>query len=220
MHRLPASAVLWTARSSNVKTGDVPTAWVGRTRAESLASCGACPLKASRNCYAQYGTPAIAAASTRKAAASGADRGLRQALADAIGRIPGSPIAPTRAMRALRWRETARAVARAGLDLVAYTHQWRERTDLAPYAMASCDSVADVDAATARGYRATVVLSAAEASEPDLLRTPAGRPIVVCPAQRSDRVTCNSCRLCAAARPGPVIGFIDHGPRTRSSEQK
>ena len=56
------------ARSANVKTGDIPTVWVGRSLAESRESCAGCPLLASGDCYAQYGSPSFAIASVRRAA--------------------------------------------------------------------------------------------------------------------------------------------------------
>jgi hypothetical protein len=48
--------------------------------------------------------------------------------------------------------------------------------------------------------------------------TPAGRPVVVCPAQTHDNVTCMTCRLCA--RPErPIIGFLAHGSGAKRVEQ-
>ena len=42
--------------------------------------------------------------------------------------------------------------------------------------------------------------------------TPAGRRIVLCPAQTRDNVTCESCQLCAKQdRHGVIIGFRAHG---------
>jgi len=45
---------------------------------------------------------------------------------------------------------------------------------------------------------------------PALLKTPKGRTIVVCPAQRSD-ITCAECGLCAKAWRKSIVGFVAHG---------
>ena len=45
---------------------------------------------------------------------------------------------------------------------------------------------------------------------PSSLTTPAGRRVIVCPAQRSDR-TCADCGLCAKSDRGFIIGFLPHG---------
>lgn len=48
-------------------------------------------------------------------------------------------------------------------------------------------------------------------------RTPAGRKIVLCPAQRDgSRIQCASCGLCAIARRPFIVGFIPHGSGARA----
>lgn len=49
---------------------------------------------------------------------------------------------------------------------------------------------------------------------PSPLTTPAGRRVIVCPAQRSDR-TCADCGLCARSDRSFIIGFIPHGTGAR-----
>ena len=46
--------------------------------------------------------------------------------------------------------------------------------------------------------------------------TPAGRKIVICPAISSDKVTCQSCRLCQKVE-RPIIGFTPHGSGKKSA---
>lgn len=46
---------------------------------------------------------------------------------------------------------------------------------------------------------------------PRKLFTPAGRTVIVCPAQWSS-VTCDDCRLCAKPQRKAIIGFWAHGP--------
>jgi hypothetical protein len=42
-------------------------------------------------------------------------------------------------------------------------------------------------------------------------RTPAGRRVVVCPAQTREAITCASCRLCAHPARKSIVGFRAHG---------
>tara|TARA_R110000868_G_scaffold236284_1_gene490296 strand:+ start:140 stop:712 length:573 start_codon:yes stop_codon:yes gene_type:complete len=49
--------------------------------------------------------------------------------------------------------------------------------------------------------------------------TPAGRKVVICPAETRDDVTCETCQLCARRdRNGIVIGFPAHGSGARKAE--
>jgi hypothetical protein len=212
--------ILWAATSSNVKTGNVPTAWVGATRDACRESCRGCPLApkdvgGNGACYSHSGSPAIAHNSIRKAAAAGKDRTLTAAIRGAarsarmlrytaIG--DGGRTAPGVAARIV---EAARA---ARLQLVGYTHHWREAAVAAEWRgrlMASVESMTDADEALAAGWRAAVVVPV---DTPNRGTTPNGARFVVCPAQVTDgRVTCNDCRLCDASKPGPVIAFREHG---------
>lgn len=45
------------------------------------------------------------------------------------------------------------------------------------------------------------------------LRTPAGRPIAVCPAQTHKGMTCAECQVCTRRDRVSVVGFIAHGQR-------
>lgn len=91
--------------------------------------------------------------------------------------------------------------------------------------------------ANAWGY--TVNLSANDAADADYLAnlaagpvvcivpsdtpvhsfTPAGRPIVVCPAQIGD-TTCAVCQLCQKADRKSIVGFRAHGTRTKTVNQR
>jgi len=48
--------------------------------------------------------------------------------------------------------------------------------------------------------------------------TPAGRKIIVCPAQQKDGVTCATCGLCSKAARSVIIGFRFHGASKRKAE--
>jgi len=211
---------LWTATTTNKKTDNVPTLWIGATREESKASCGSCPLL-KRNggkarCYAQHGTPAMAHAQMVKSHAAGKDYGFAEAMA---GRWSGARMARFGAIGdpvglfptlLLSWVGKVREL---GLSVVGYTHRWREAPWLRGVFMASCDTLEEADVAADAGWRVAVVLERGS-EELAEVRTPAGRKVQICPAQVGD-VRCNSCRLCDASKRGPMIGFIDHGPTGR-----
>lgn len=209
--------MLWTFASENGKTGSIPTAWIGKDKAESRASCKGCILLDSHDCYAHYGTPAIGHASLSKAAARGEDRSMERAFKNRsvqakmvrIGAIGEPGVLP------LSWWKKIRATAKsAKLDVIAYTHRWRKRPDLAKEAMASCDSMDEVDEALRMGFRVAVVLP--EDHKGLRFTTPGGAKGLVCPAiATGHKVQCNECRKCDASRPGPVIGFPNHGPKAR-----
>lgn len=212
--------ILWSSRSTNVKTGDVPTAWVGATKDEARASCAGCPLLTG-GCYAHTGTPAIAAVSVRRAtgrtltaALAGAVRSARMVRLSAIGDVGRCGKAMADAI--------VSEVKAAGLAVVGYTHHWREAEVSDAWRgrlMASCDTLEDADRAISEGWRATVILP--EGIDGDT-RTPGGALVKLCPAQASDgRATCNTCRLCDGSRSGPNIGFRFHGnARTRSDRRR
>jgi len=46
--------------------------------------------------------------------------------------------------------------------------------------------------------------------------TPAGRPIVICPAISRDGVTCKTCKLCSKTN-RPIIGFPAHGTKAKAA---
>lgn len=50
--------------------------------------------------------------------------------------------------------------------------------------------------------------------------TPAGRPIVICPATpKNSTITCETCQLCARVERKCIVGFPAHGSGTKKAEQ-
>ena len=91
--------------------------------------------------------------------------------------------------------------------------------------------------ATAWGF--TVNLSADDAGEADRLHkhglpvvalvpmdtprqsfTPAGNPIIVCPAQTTEHTTCETCGLCQNASRRSIVGFRAHGSKARVADKR
>ncbi len=81
---------------------------------------------------------------------------------------------------------------------------------------ASANTLAHADALAELGGVPVVVVVAHDA--PDTLATPAGRKVVVCPAQRRDDVTCSTCRLCSRAERSVIVAFRAHGASYRRAE--
>lgn len=54
---------------------------------------------------------------------------------------------------------------------------------------------------------------------PETTETPAGRRVIVCPAQTRERVVCSNCRMCCDAERTAIIGFRAHGSGYKTVER-
>jgi hypothetical protein len=215
-------------RTNNRKTGDVPTVAVHPD--DLPGSCTGCAWRprtegGNGGCYARIGrvalglkrsvtakTPSFLAGVEKVGVAlqlrSAAARMLRVTSVGDVGRCP--ELMPP----------LVAAARDAGLQLVGYTHHWREPI-AAPWRgvlMASCDGTGPEAAAPAlgAGWRAAVAITNADKdtfieAHGRAGRLPSGHAWLVCPAVVAEGVTCNTCRLCDASRPGPVVVFPRHG---------
>lgn len=82
----------------------------------------------------------------------------------------------------------------------------------------SADDAGDADALAETG--AGPVVAIVPTDTPEKSYTPAGRTIVVCPAQTRDNVSCGTCGLCARADRAVIVGFRAHGSRARVADAK
>ena len=237
---VPESAAMWTGTTNNRKTGNVPTLAIGSTRDESLDSCEGCALRpkdrgGNGECYAQTGTPAMGHHSMIRAADSFREKTAHLS-AEEVKAIPAKKRKDYKLSTALELtlntakmarfgsigdpgalplsylKKAASACKKAGLDVVGYTHHWRVKPELAGLLMASCDDLSQVDKALDMGFRAAVVLPWDHEGR---FATPNGAKGIVCPAMVVDGMTCNDCRLCDGSKPGPVIGFPNHGQQVQ-----
>lgn len=221
-------AIYWIPTTTNRKTGNVPTAFVGRSREESKKSCAGCPLL-GKDCYSQKGVVAVSHNSMLKSVAKRGERAysLRSALErrsigakfvrfTAIG--DGARCNPEEVRAA---HDTARS---EGLGWLAYTHFWREAlaNGLQKMFVASVD-ISEVDAAIDAGFSRAAVTVEWDfyARGERTLTLPSGRKGIVCPAlsahAKDKRLTCNDCGLCDPARKGPdFVMFPDHGPGVKA----
>jgi hypothetical protein len=51
-------------------------------------------------------------------------------------------------------------------------------------------------------------------------KTPGGLPIVTCPAQTTDGMACNLCKLCFVKDRKSVVGFLAHGAASKRLSRK
>lgn len=107
---------------------------------------------------------------------------------------------------------------RGGGPVWTYTHAWRivDRSSWGEVSvLASCETAEQVELARARGYAPSIVLERFDVPRRYLAGTSSQVPVLPCPAQTHEGVTCASCRLCmkddALLTRDYAIGFAVHG---------
>ena len=206
-----------TPKSANVKTGAIPVSTTAR------ASCPAdCKMKAE--CYAASGPLAL-----HWAAVSNGARGTDWAtFTDAIAALPdgqlwrhnqagdlpqrdgtidpallGDLVAANIGKRGFTYSHHRDA---ASINWIRHANQWGFTVNLSANDLHDADALADHQAGPV-----VVVLPSTQTSN---TTTPAGRPVVICPATQRDDVSCATCQLCQRQR-AVIVGFPAHGTRKR-----
>ena len=215
--------IQYTSRSSNGKIGNVPQAFMGDNYEETKRSCHGCEeynvkQPGKSRCYSHSGTGMLSAHSVFRAKEKGKRYDLKTALSKATRSAKmvrftaiGDPSAAIPSV-ILSHFDKVRA---AGLDVVGYTHMWRDSPHLAGHLMASCNA-SEVVEAMALGFRAAVIVPWRHLIDGGALRFDMnGADTIICPAQRpKSKLTCNDCRLCDGSRTGaPNIAFLDHSKK-------
>ena len=95
----------------------------------------------------------------------------------------------------------------ASINWIRHANAWGFTVNLSANTLADADMLAEHNA----GPVVVVLPSTATANT----KTPAGRPVVVCPATQRDNVSCATCQLCARQR-DVIVGFPGHGTRKRT----
>jgi len=226
--------VIWLAQTPNLKTGNVPTGYVGTTLAEVRSSCVGCPLL-DGDCYAWAGHARGAMMRHEERYHQEPERFSvdsvlkRRRKTARIARL-GAMGDPAHAERDGLWGDLDK-LRSADLQVVSYSHFWREdyAQDLRDVCMASCETAEDAENAIAMGWKPSLILPW------DHYMT-SGRRFylndghdegIVCPAQlKPGAVTCNDCRLCCVSHPVwkagrlKAIGFLDHSRRARREKRR
>lgn len=108
-----------------------------------------------------------------------------------------------------------------------FTHKHRATTHRATIQRAnengftvnlSADSMGEAEQLRGLGFPVAVVLPRDE--ERPYFDTASGTRVVVCPATRSERVTCASCGLCQVAGRKSIVGFPAHGHQHRKISER
>ena len=235
--RIPSSAVVWRGRSlfdgaplvavvtglsgnsANAKTGaGLAQLWILREDLSPLSAistgadqsiCGTCPHRGDgtgrkRSCY-------VSVKNAPRAVWSAYQRGRYQTMRPVdvathlasmgmgirIGAYGDAAAIPVAVISAL-----TSATRHTG-----YTHAWRERADLSPYLMASCDTPQEQAQASSQGWRTFRVRTSAQALSAREISCPASD-------EAGKRTTCSSCGLCDGAKLADArkdIAIIVHG---------
>jgi len=89
---------------------------------------------------------------------------------------------------------------------IRYANAWGYTINLSADDAGEADRLADL--------KAGPVVCIVPVNTPEHSYTPAGRPIVVCPAQTKEYMTCAVCQLCQNVDRKSIVGFLAHGSKT------
>lgn len=98
------------------------------------------------------------------------------------------------------------------LQWIKHANDWGFTVNLSADDAGHADKLADTGAGP--------IVCIVPMDTPEKTVTPAGRPIVVCPAQSRNDVTCADCQLCQRANRAVIVGFRAHGTRAKIADQK
>ena len=98
----------------------------------------------------------------------------------------------------------------ANLSWIKTANEWGFTVNLSADNAGHADTLADTGAGP--------VVCIVPMDTPEKTQTPAGRPIIVCPAQTRDNVTCADCQLCQRANRAVIVGFRAHGTRAKIAD--
>jgi hypothetical protein len=219
-----------TEKSENAKTGPMPV-----TTSSKETCPPACPFRKS-GCYAASG-----ALNFHWLKVSNGSRGLNfkdfcQALSDlppnVLGRLAQAGDMPGKGNRINGDMSVKLTQAVSGKRFYTYTHkpvlgrnyvakQNRKHVKLANKngltINLSGNNLNHADKLKALNIGPVVTVLPIES--PEMLFTPGGNKVIVCPAQSRDNVTCNSCGLCQKRDRSVIVGFRAHGNAKRAVAQ-
>jgi len=81
----------------------------------------------------------------------------------------------------------------------------------------SADDAGEADKYAAQGLPTVCIVPM---DTPKHTTTPEGRPVLVCPAQTTEYMTCALCGLCQRADRRQIIGFRAHGTKARQADAR
>jgi hypothetical protein len=215
--------VVITPVSGNAKTG--PIAVTGRDRTSCPLSCTFNPLNPDGvgGCYTSGRIDAFYSKNKRDWSDGDAESRLAQARSDRLrDRVDGDVLTDGEIDHGYLVSLTKAAIASGMRWIWGYTHVPTVTADDVPdgYTMnASCETVDDIRAADARGLPS--VLATDEIHHGDKVD---GRPVIQCPATRSDKIDCSNCGgsagpICARPNREAIVLFPLHGSGKRKAAE-
>jgi hypothetical protein len=204
-------------KSANAKTGPIPVSTTEQ------ASCpDDCTMK--KECYAKSGPLAL-----HWAAVSAGTRGtLWGQFCDTVAAMPagqlwrhnqagdlpvaggtvdavklGQLVAANAGRRGFTYSHHRDA---ASIAWIRHANAWGFTVNLSANDLADADALAD--------HAAGPVVVVLPSTQTQNTTTPAGRPVVICPATQRDDVSCATCQLCQRQR-AAIVGFPAHGTKKR-----
>ncbi len=213
-----------TRKSSNAKTGPIPVS------TSSRATCApSCPFLLN-GCYGDVGPLAIHWGAVTKG-----ERGepLPRFLAN-IASLPADQL--WRMNQAGDLAHTNGRISRRFIRGIIAANKGRRGFTYTHHDLSQGENLSLVRQANRQGFRVNVstesepaadraiaaglpaVITVPSAEERTTWQTPAGNTVLICPAQRSDTLTCADCQLCHKRGARVVIAFKAHGASRRKVE--
>jgi hypothetical protein len=97
------------------------------------------------------------------------------------------------------------------INWIRHANAWGFTVNLSANDLRDADTLSELDAGPV-----VVVLPSTQSTN---TVTPAGRPVVICPATQRDNVSCATCQLCQRQRKA-IVGFPAHGSQYRKIDIK
>ena len=208
-----------TLKSANAKTGPIPVS------TSSAKLCPAtCPFAPANGggCYASSGPLAIHWAKVTSGERGGSwTEFLQQITQLPIGQLwRMNQAGDIRDPKTAKGREQLQQLTEANRGRRGWTYTHHRLTPAAVAAVkgataqgftvnVSTETMAAADAAVAKGLRAVTVVPSTDTRR--VWRSPDGNPVVTCPAQVHDDMTCERCKLCQGRAQDVIVAFRAHG---------
>lgn len=216
--------VIYTPKSYDKKTGEVPVSYLPRSTCPSI-----CPLK-NDTCYGEAGHCRMVWDNMLEKRKCGISW---DSFLDKVSNLLDNQIwrdcvlgdFPGKRNRINKTMALQLAKANRGRKIIKYTHyppnKWnleilREMKSMKCPVSLSTNKILDVDRYMDFGLPVVTILPSDIGVKRIL--TPKGNTVVVCPASYS-QIQCINCRICANPRRGFVVGFPAHGIRKRKLDK-
>jgi hypothetical protein len=217
-----------TLESANKKTGPIPTVIVSDDTCPPV-----CPLK-DTDCYARFGPIAIQWKRVSKGKQADSNWGgflnrIRKFSTGQLWRWAVAGDLPGKGNNIDRRKAKELAKASAHTRMFCYTHKPMTAKNVETVKILndspgitvnlSADSREEADELYSLGIAPVAVTLPMNAPRFGNT-TPGGLPIVICPAQTNENVSCSTCKLCQVKTRKSIVGFLAHGTTAKRLSAK